>query len=83
MSKRWHCVECGRRIISFTATTDYDDRKLHKKCWRLRKTVESLRNYIGEKYVVRDNYDCHTGSRIIYENTNDKDKDNNDSDDDK
>ena len=38
------CVVCGSKIRNFTATTDWERRKLHKSCWKLKQ--DEVRNKI-------------------------------------
>jgi len=45
--KNIKCEHCKKPLKEFTVTTDWDKRKLHKKCWKKIQDNEDDMDYIN------------------------------------
>lgn len=64
-AKECYCVECGTKLKPLKITNDWDERKLHKKCWKLRHDMIELHKRVDMKYTVKDKYDWFTGLKLV------------------
>lgn len=66
--KSYYCTYCGNKLKSFTKTTDWGSRKLHKKCYlnigQAAMRLLHLKGAVNEENLQKSfiRYDYKTGS---------------------